>query len=177
VVVVAAALFIGGCSSHDGHTLGESVNTKLNGSEFSGHVRITATKVQRVTKAAMDQVGLTGNGDAPYFAHFTVTVDEGRFPASAASAFGNADWGLRADGALQAGPKLPAANRSAALQRVCPNRPGTIGRDLANGRTAKVCAVLLAPSGSTVEAVTYLRAAPVDEGLDGDATITWTAAD
>ena len=125
----------------------------------------------------MDQFGLSPKGDDAYFAHFRVKVDEGTFPAEAVDDLGNSAWGLQADGKLQAGPTLAASDRNTTLQGACPYRPSSVAAKLRAGKTADVCAVLLAPSGSTVDAVSYLRAAPVDEGPEGDATITWASED
>jgi hypothetical protein len=175
-VATALALTLAGCSGGGGHALGDGVNTKLNGSTFSGNVVIRATKVERVTNAALKQFGLTAEGDTAYFAHATVHVAKGTVPSTAADDFGNAAWGLQAGGKLQAGPKLSQSDRSDLLQGSCPFDPASFARTLRNGGTAKLCAVLLAPTGSTVTGVSYLRAAPVDQGADGDSTITWTAA-
>ena len=156
--------------------MGDGVNTKLNGSTFTGNVTIRATRLERVTTAALRQFGLSGKGDTAYFAHATVHVEKGTFPTSAAKDFGNTAWGLEAGGKLQAGPTLRQADRSDLLQQSCPYEPAKLAATLRSGGTAKVCAVLLAPTGSDVTAVSYLRAAPVDQGPDGDATITWTAS-
>jgi hypothetical protein len=176
-VALAAALVLAGCSGGGGHDIGEGVSTKLNDSDFTGQAVLTTTKVERVTVAAMHDYGLTLRDDDAYFAHFTVRVQSGTFPRSATKDFGNTAWGLRADGKLQAGPTLIAGDRSTLLQGVCPFRASAFAAALRAGRTAKGCAVLLAPEGSTVTGVTYMRAAPVDDGPKGDATITWTKQD
>jgi hypothetical protein len=176
--VAATAAALSGCAAGGGgHAVGESVSTKLNGSPFSGRLDIEATKVERVTDAAMDQFGLSPKGDDAYFAHFRVKVDEGTFPADAVRSLGNRAWGLQADDSLQAGPSLAASDRNTLLQESCPFHTASIASKLRSGRTADVCAVLLAPSGATVSGVSYLRAAPVDEGPEGDATITWKSDD
>jgi hypothetical protein len=175
--LAASALALAGCAGDGGHTVGEAVTTKLNGSPFSGRLDMKATKVERVTDAAMDQFGLSPKGDDAYFAHFTVRVEEGTFPVDATKDLGNSAFGLQADGKLQAGPTLASDDRNETLQEACPDRPAKVASALRAGDTADVCAVLLAPAGSTVDAVSYLRAAPVDEGLEGDATITWRSDD
>lgn len=174
VLAIAAAITLTGCA-HGGHDMGDSVTTKLNGSAFHGQLDIRATEVERVTARAMDQFGLDPKGDDAYLAHFTVRTERGTFDTDAVSDLANDAWGLRADDRLQAGPELDAADRNAVLQDACPFDRSAIAKALTSDGTADVCAVLLAPEGSTVEAVSYLRAAPVDEGPEGDATITWRA--
>lgn len=175
-VLAAAALALSGCAQ-GGHELGESVTTKLNGSAFHGQLDIRATRVERVTAAAMDQFGLDAKGDDAYLAHFTVRTERGTFDTDAVGDLANDAWGLRADDRLQAGPDLAAADRNAVLQDACPFDRAAIADALTSDGTADVCAVLLAPKGSTVDAVSYLRAAPVDQGPAGNATITWRASD
>ncbi|MCJ1712804.1 hypothetical protein ACLBWP_11725 [Microbacterium sp. M1A1_1b] len=175
VLAATATLALTGCAQ-GGHEIGEGVTTKLNGSAFHGQLRITATKVERVTDAALDQFGLTSRGDDTYLAHFTVHRVSGTFDPDAVGDLANDAWGLRADDRLQAGPDLAASDRNSVLQDACPFDRAAITEALRSDGTADVCAVLLAPADSTVEAVTYLRAAPVDQGPEGDATITWRAA-
>lgn len=186
-VATALVLLLAGCSRGGGHDVGEGVTTKLNGSTFSGQVELTTTKVERVTDAAVRQFGLDSNGDDVYFAYFRVRVESGTFPVTASRAFRNTAWGLQADGRLQAGPELDAAERSALLQDACPDRPRRLVVTLRSGGTASGCSVLLAPEGSDVTAVSYLRAVAPDDGQGGsgtgsggsdeDSTITWANRD
>lgn len=173
-LAATAALVLTGCSQ-GGHAMGDSVTTKLNGSAFHGQLAITATKVERVTDAAMDQFGLSPKGDDAYLAHFMVERRTGTFDSDAVGDLANDAWGLRADDRLQAGPGLAASDRNRVLQEACPFDRRAIASALAGTGKADVCAVLLAPAGSTVEAVSYMRAAPVDQGPAGDSTITWRA--
>ena len=176
VLAAAAVLGLSGCAQ-GGHEMGESVTTSLNGSAFHGQLAITATEVERVTDDALDQFGLRARGDDAYLAHFTVERVRGAFDPDAVGDLANDAWGLRADDRLQAGPELAASDRNAVLRDACPFDRTAIAAALTADGTADVCAVLLAPEGSTVDAVSYLRAAPVDEGPAGNATITWRASD
>lgn len=172
-LAASGTLALAGCATAGGHAVGDSVSTKLNGSTFHGHVDLTVTKVERATNGAMRQFGLSTKGDDAYLAHVTARVVDGTFPAGAASDLGNRAWGLRADDRLQSGPALAASDRNATLQDACPWDEDAIAARLRAGKTAELCAVLLAPHDSTVSGVSYLRAAPTDEGAEGDATITW----
>lgn len=175
--LAAASIALAGCSAGGGHDVGDTVSTKLNGSTFDGHLGLTVTKVERATNGAMRQFGLSSKGDDAYLAHVTATVVDGSFPASATKDLGNRAWGLRADDRLQSGPALAASDRNETLQDACPYDADAIAAKLRSGRTAELCAVLLAPKGSTVSGVSYLRAAPTDEGAEGDATVTWRSAE
>lgn len=175
VLAITAAATLTGCAQ-GGHDMGERVTTKLNGSAFHGQLAIRATKVERVTSGAMEQFGLTSKGDDAYLAHFTVETVSGDFDTDAVGDLTNDAWGLRADDRLQAGPELDASDRNQVLQKACPFDRKAIAKALTSGGTADVCAVLLAPADSTVEAVSYMRAAPVDEAPEGDSTITWRAS-
>jgi hypothetical protein len=169
----AVVLVLAGCSA-GGHSVGDGVVTKLHDGAFDGTVRLTTTKVERVTNAAMQQFGLTTKGDDGYFATATVQVTKGDFPAASAKDFGNAAWGLVANGSLQGGPSLAAKDRTSLLQKSCPFDADRVATALQNGRKATVCAVLLAPKGSSVTAVTYLQAKSTDSSVTGPSTITWT---
>ncbi|ROS77576.1 hypothetical protein EDF24_0334 [Curtobacterium sp. PhB130] len=175
VLAIAAAATLTGCAQ-GGHDMGDRVTTKLNGSAFHGQLAIRATKVERVTSDAMDQFGLSSKGDDAYLAHFTVQRVSGTFDTDAVGDLTNDAWGLRADDRLQAGPSLDASDRNDVLQDACPFERKAIAEALTGNGTADVCAVLLAPSGSTVDAVSYMRAAPVDEAPEGDSTITWRSS-
>lgn len=174
VLAIAAGAMLSGCAQ-GGHDMGDSVTTKLNGSAFHGQLDIRATKVERVTAAAVDQFGLNPKGDDAYLAHFTVKRVSGAFDADAVGDLTNDAWGLRAADRLQAGPELAASDRNDVLQEACPFDRKAITSALTGTGTADVCAVLLAPKDSTVDAVSYMRAAPVDEAPEGDSTITWRA--
>ena len=183
-----ALLLLAGCSGPQ-TALGQSLETDLwASSEFKdGTVSITAESLEPVSKETMTSWELDAGDQDAYLARFTVKVVDGTWEqpeddADTTGMFKNQMWAIGTDDGLVKGPARQRdilGGQSRESWEVCPDSGAPIKAALAAGDEADVCALLLAPQGSTVTEVGYTNAKK-DRGrrtMGGAQTITWSVED
>jgi hypothetical protein len=183
-----ALLLLAGCSGPQ-TALGQSLETDLwASSEFEdGTVSITAESLEPVSKETMTSWELDAGDQDAYLARFTVKVVDGTWDqpeddGDTTGMFKNQMWAIGTDDGLVKGPARQRdilGGQSRESWEVCPDSGAPIKAALAAGDEADVCALLLAPQGSTVTEVGYTNAKK-DRGrrtMGGAQTITWSVED
>jgi len=185
----ATALLLVSCSSTPDAVLGEPLETDLWSTPEldGGTVSITAESLEPVSAGTAAAWNLGYPDQDAYLARFTVEVVDGSFEQpeddrDMTLAFENKHWVIGTEAGQVRGPSRlteSISGRSKELGKVCPSSGVPVKAALAAGDVAEVCALLLAPGGSTVTEVGYSNAKKdrTRRTMGGAMTITWSVED
>ncbi|WP_209559332.1 hypothetical protein [Frigoribacterium sp. PvP032] len=184
LIAAGTALVLAGCGADPDASLGEPIETGLWAvGGFDGAVSITADSFEAVSDETIARWELDPGDQDLYTAWFTVEVVEGEWTAEAGDvgAFRNVNWVVGTDGDFVAGPDRAVIDFGSPRidDDECPNDTDTVQEALASTGTTEVCALLLAPGGSTVSEIGYAKAYK-ERGrrqMGGAKIVSWSVTD